>query len=107
MLRREIERLDLRHGSTKYSYFSNKSLLWMYMRACRAARMMVATKRWLDAHLLSSTEGSKAGWAVVPSVLIVPDGDQSEVEAAIDRAIATSALDAYSERVVEIEQPGT
>lgn len=66
-------------------------------------RMMVATKKWLDAHLLNGSEGARAYWAIVPSVLIVPDGVRSEVEAAIDRAVATGALDAYSERVAEKE----
>jgi hypothetical protein len=64
-------------------------------------RIMVATKNWLDAHLLSGAEGGRPSWTVVPSILIVTDGTRSEIEAAIDRAVKVGALDGYSVLVTE------
>lgn len=62
-------------------------------------RMMVATRAWIDSQLNASDVTPHRRWAILPRVLVVPEGSQADIEEAIDRAVSMGALDPYSEQV--------
>lgn len=62
-------------------------------------RIMVATRSWIDAQFGAQGQTSDHRWALLPTMLLVPEASPAEVEAVIDRAVQSGALDSYAQPV--------
>lgn len=64
-------------------------------------RLMVVTKAWLLGHLGSVRQGSTGPlWALLPTMLVLPDGEGEELRQILDSAMQQGGLDLYSSPIV-------
>lgn len=63
-------------------------------------RLMVVTKAWLQQHLDAVRQGdAQPGWAVVPTMLVVPDAEGEALRQIVDLVIRQGGFDVYSSPV--------
>lgn len=60
-------------------------------------RLFVVTRAWLQAQLSDTwSRGLEVPWAVLPSMLVLPDLEGDELRAAVDAVVNQRGFDAYS-----------
>jgi hypothetical protein len=86
------------------AWLKNPTQLYAYVDYRTASgtwrRLMVATKSWLESHLASLEQtATTPRWALVPTMLILPDAEGIVLRQIVDRVMQETGFDSYSTEV--------
>lgn len=60
-------------------------------------RLMIATRGWLEKHLLGVRDSTSGPlWAGIPSLVVVPNATGNELRRYVDRVVTDGGIDDYS-----------